>query len=580
MVSKAKDPVMMNIARPKCLKTLSIITSCLFAAMAMFAADLSMAADEPLSSGGEPVVRRLLPDQYRNIVADVFGSDIEIGGRFEPDMRKEGLLAVGASKISVTGSGLAQYDAIARGVAEQAVDKRHRDLLMPCKPASLSEFDEVCARTALGRAGLHLYRRPLTDEELDLRVNAAFEATEILGDFYQGFALSLGGMLSSPQFLFRTERPEPDPDHPGHYRLDAYSKAERLSFFLWNTSPDTELLEAAASGQLHTEKGLLEQANRLLASSRVEDGVRAFFEDMLHFDRFATFSKDAAIYPKFTTDVTEASGEQTLRTIVDVLLTENGDYRDLFTTPKTFMNPLMGSVYGVPVPKITANGAPDPWVPYTYSENDPRAAGILMHASFTALHSHPGRTSPTLRGKAIREILMCQHVPDPPGEVEFTVVQDTDNPVYKTARSRLQAHATEPMCTGCHKITDPMGLAMENFDAAAGFRTTENGEVIDTSGSLDGREFANAVELGQVIADHPATTDCLVNRVYAYAAGRAPAKGEEVWMKYLKDTFIEKGHRFPDLMRTIVTSAAFYRVAESQSQEANAVMGDSAESLN
>ena len=291
MVSKANDPVMMNIARPKCLKTLSIISSCLFAAMAMFAADLSMAADEPLSSGGEPVVRRLLPDQYRNIVADVFGSDIEIGGRFEPDMRKEGLLAVGASKISVTGSGLAQYDAIARGVAEQAVDKRHRDLLMPCKPASLSEFDEVCARTALGRAGLHLYRRPLTGEELDLRVDAAFEATEILGDFYQGFALSLGGMLSSPQFLFRTERPEPDPDHPGHYRLDAYSKAERLSFFLWNTSPDTELLEAAASGQLHTEKGLLEQANRLLASSRVEDGVRAFFEDMLHFDRFAPIHK-------------------------------------------------------------------------------------------------------------------------------------------------------------------------------------------------------------------------------------------------------------------------------------------------
>ena len=561
---------MINFGRPRRQRTTSRVALCAFAATAMLAADMSIAADEPLSSGGEPVVRRLLPDQYRNIVADIFGTDIEIGGRFEPDIREDGLLAVGASRVSVTGSGLAQYDAIARGIAEQAVDEKHRALLMPCVPASVNAPDEECARTALARAGLHLYRRPLTDEELDLRVNAATEATKILGDFYQGFALSLGGMLSSPQFLFRTERSEPDPDYPGHHRLDGYSKAERLSFFLWNTSPDTELLEAAASGALHTEKGLLKQANRLLASSRVEDGVRAFFEDMLHFDRFATFSKDAAIYPKFTNDATEASREQTLRTIVEVLLTDKGDYRDLFTTRKTFLNPLMGSVYGVPVPKITANGAPDPWVPHTYPADDPRAAGILMHASFTALHSHPGRTSPTLRGKAIREILMCQHVPDPPGDVEFTVVQDTENPVYKTARTRLEAHATEPMCTGCHKITDPMGLAMENFDAAAGFRTTENGEVIDTSGSIDGKVFNNAVELGQVIHDHPAVTNCLVNRVYAYAAGREPTKGEGEWMKYLKSTFVENGHRYPDLMRTIVTSDAFYRVAEPQTQDARA----------
>jgi hypothetical protein len=161
-------------------------------------------------------------------------------------------------------------------------------------------------------------------------------------------------------------------------------------------------------------------------------------------------------------------------------------------------------------------------------------------------------------------------VPDPPGDVEFTVVQDTENPVYKTARTRLEAHATEPMCTGCHKITDPMGLAMENFDAAAGFRTTENGEVIDTSGSIDGRNFANAVELGQVIHDHPATADCIVNRTYSYAVGRASTKGEAEWMKYLKNQFATKGYRFPDLMRTIATSAAFYRVSEPETHGARA----------
>ncbi len=560
----------MNFAQRIRHRTGMFVASCAVIAVSTLSADIAIAAEEPATTGGEPVVRRLLPDQYRNIIADIFGSDIEIGGRFEPDMREGGLLAVGAARISVTGSGLAQYDAMARGIATQAVDENHRDLLIPCKPVDAKAADDACARTFLAKAGLHLYRRPLTDEELDLRVGAAAEATKILGDFYQGLALSLGGMLSSSQFLFRHEKAEPDPNNPGQYRLDAYSKAERLSFFLWNTSPDTELLRAAESGALHTEKGLMAQANRLLASSRVEDGVRAFFEDMLHFDRFATFSKDPAIYPKFTNDVSVAAREQTLRTIVRVLLEENGDYRDLFTTRETFLNPLLGSVYGVPVPKTTANGAPDPWVAYTYSEDDPRAAGILMHASFTALHSHPGRTSPTLRGKAIREILMCQHVPDPPGAVEFTVVQDTDNPVYKTARTRLEAHATEPMCTGCHKITDPMGLAMENFDSAAGFRTTENDEVIDTSGSLDGKNFANAVELGQVLHDHPAISNCIVDRVYSYAAGREPTKGEDDWMKYLKNEFVTKGHHFPDLMRDIVTSDAFYRVSPPETQEANA----------
>ena len=546
------------------------VASCALATLAVIASDVAVAAEEPMTSGGSAVVRRLLPDQYRNTIADVFGSDIEIGGRFEPDIRESGLLAIGATRVSVTGSGLAQYDGMARGIASQAVDEKHRNLFVPCQPVSLTEPDDACARTFLGKAGLHLYRRPLTDEELNLRVSAAAEATNVLGDFYQGVALSLGGMLTSSQFLFRQETTEPDTDHPGLSRLNAHSIAERLSFFLWNTSPDAELLEAAASGALHTEKGLMEQANRLLASPRLEDGVREFFRDMLHFERFATFAKDPAIYPKFTTDATEASQEQTLRTIVDRLLTHNGDYRDLFTTRETFLNPLLGSVYGVPVPKMTPNGAPDPWVPHTYSKDDPRAAGILMHASFTALHSHPGRTSPTLRGKAIREILMCQHVPDPPGNVEFNIVQDTDNPDYKTTRARLQAHATEPMCTGCHKITDPMGLAMENFDAASGFRTVENGEVIDTSGSLDGKTFNNAVELGQVLHDHPAVTDCIVNRVYAYAVGRASTKGEGDWMKHLKGKFAANGHRFPDLMRAIVTSSAFYRVTGPETQDARA----------
>jgi hypothetical protein len=547
-------------------KQLSAAAACGVLALGMGmsadAAPPATAQAEPASPGGPAMVRRLTPSQYTQIIADVFGPDLKIGGRFEPDIRQDGLLAVGTSRISVSVSGLAQYDTMARTIASQVVDEQHRAALIPCKPADVKKADEACAKEFLSKAGRMLYRRPLTDEELALRVKAANEAAGTLKNFYNGLSLSLAGMLSSSQFLFRHEVSEPDPANPGQMRLDAYSKAQRLSFFLWNTAPDSALLAAAESGELQTKKGLDKQVERMLASPRLEDGVRAFFTDMLEFDRFANFAKDPQIYPKFTTAAADDSREQTLRTIVDLLLTQKGDYRDLYTTRKTFLTPLLGSIYSVPVAKVTANGAPDQWTPYEYPEGDPRGVGILTQASFVALHSHPGRSSPTVRGKAVREVLLCQKVPDPPGNVNFTVVQDTTNPVYKTARARLKAHATEAMCTGCHKITDPIGLAMENFDSAAGYRTSENGETIDTTGDLNGKKYTDAVGLGKAIHDDPATASCLVNKVFAYASGRPAAKPEREWMGYMVKAFADGGYRLPGLLRNVATSDAFYRITE------------------
>ncbi|MBY0511205.1 MAG: DUF1592 domain-containing protein [Rhodospirillaceae bacterium] len=540
-----------------------------------FAAPAAVKA-EPVSPGGPAMVRRLTPSQYQQIISDVFGPDIKLGGRFEPDVRKDGLLAVGTSGISVSISGLAQYDTMARTIASQVVDEQHRAALIPCKPANTRQPDEACARQFLEKAGRMLYRRPLTQQELQLRVAAAGEAATTLKNFYSGLSLSLAGMLSSSQFLFRHEMSEADPENPGMRRLDSYSKAQRLSFFLWNTAPDSALLAAAESGEIQTKKGLEKQVTRMLASPRLEDGVRAFFTDMLEFDRFANFAKDPQIYPKFTGAAADDAQEQTLRTIVDQVLTQNGDYRDLFTTRKTFLTPLLGSLYSVPVAKVTANGAPDQWTPYEYPEGDPRGVGILTQASFVALHSHPGRSSPTVRGKAVREVLLCQRVPDPPGNVAFNVVQDTADPVYKTARARLKAHATEAMCTGCHKITDPIGLAMENFDSAAGFRTRENGETIDTTGDLNGKKYNDAIGLGQAIHDDPATASCLVNKLFAYASGRTATRAEREWMAFMVKGFADGGYRIPSLMRQISTSDAFYRVKD-QAEETKAADASAAE---
>jgi hypothetical protein len=536
--------------------------------LAVFSPSDLWAANEPETDGGPPSVRRLTPSQYQAIITDVFGPDIKIGGRFQPDSREEGLLAVGTSRVSITVSGLTQYEAMARSVARQVVDEGHRATLDICRPQRTDEADDVCARQFLARAGTLLFRRPLTESELNVYMSAAANAATTLKDFYAGLGHGLAGLLASPDFLFRKEVAEPDPAHKGQYRLDGYSKASRLSFFLWNTAPDLALLAAAESGEIHTKDGLKVQVDRILNSHRIEAGIRAFFTDMLEFDRFATFSKDSMIFPNFTSGVATDAREQTLSTIVDHLVTRQGDYRDLFTTRHTFLTPILGSVYNLPVPKITANGAPNQWLPYLYADDDPRGIGILSHASFLALHSHPGRSSPTRRGKAVRELLLCQHVPDPPGIVEFTVVQDTASQVYRTARERLQAHANEPMCAGCHKITDPIGLALETFDSAAGFRTTENGAPIDTSGVHNGKAYADTLGLSKALHDDPAAITCIVNKTFAYGLGRPANKFEKPWIEYLTQGFEADGHRFPDLMRRIAGSDAFYRVGSPETQDA------------
>jgi hypothetical protein len=484
-----------------------------------------------------------------------------LGGRFEPDIRESGLLAVGAGRISVTASGMEQYDLVARNVAAQVVSDKQRSVLVPCRPVAKDKPDNRCAREFLSRAGRLLYRRALTPGELTTYVAKAKQGAEELNDFYAGLELSLAGILVSPPFLFVQEHTRPDRT-TGERTLDGYSRASRLSFFLWNTIPDEELLNAAEKGDLFSQKKLLLQVDRMIASPKLENGVRAFFGDLLELDKFKTLSKDSAIYPKYTFQVSDDAREQTLRTIVDHLLTKGRSYPDLFKTRDTYLTQVLASLYRVPMPSSEG------WVPYTFSANDGQY-GILTHLSFLSLHSHPGRTSPTLRGKALREILLCQRVPDPPGNVDFNVVQDTANPNFKTVRQRLNAHATEAMCKGCHKITDPMGLALENFDTVGGFRRTENGADIDTSGELDGRQFSGAAGLGDTVAQHPALTTCLLNRIYSYGVGRAANKSELGWLNAeLQPQFLRQGARFPDLLRNLVSREEFYRVASEKEQQA------------
>jgi hypothetical protein len=253
-------------------------------------------------------------------------------------------------------------------------------------------------------------------------------------------------------------------------------------------------------------------------------------------------------------NIAEESKEQILRTIEDVALVRDGDYRDLFTTPRTFMTRALARVYRVPIDRTD-----DAWIPYEFPAGSPRA-GIQTQIGLLALYSHPGRSSPTLRGRAVRELLLCQRVPDPPGNVDFSLFFDPNSP-NKTARDRLTAHRTAPTCAGCHKITDPIGLGFENFDGAGQFRAVENDVTIDPSGDLDGKAYADPKGLGQSLHDDPAAASCVANRFYSYAVGRAPDRDENAFIAYLESSFASDGYRFKNLIRRVALSDAMYAVS-------------------
>jgi hypothetical protein len=321
---------------------------------------------------------------------------------------------------------------------------------------------------------------------------------------------------------------------------------------LWNSTPNEALLQAAEQGKLTDDAALAVIAGRMVNSPRFEQGLRAFFADMLLFEKFDELAKDPVIYPYFNQDVAKALPEQTLRTITAHLLGKGGDYRSLFTTPNTFMTRALGPLYQVPVHKASG------WEPYQFAAGDDRA-GLLGQAGFLSIYSHSGRSSPTLRGRAIRELLMCQPVPNPPGNVNFTAVQDVHNKATPTARSRLSAHSTDEVCAGCHKITDPVGLSLEKFDGIGAFRATENDTAIDASGILDGLHYEGAAGLGKTLADSPSTTQCVAARALEYATGLG-SEDVSPWVEGLDKQFAANGYGIRALFLKVATMPETWQV--------------------
>jgi hypothetical protein len=513
------------------------------ALLALAALTTAAAAEEaPRLSG----MRRLTESEYRNSIADIFGRDIQVQGRFEPDRRVGGLLSASSAILSISPAGFEAYAAMADAIAAQVVDAKHRGALS-CKPADAKAADDACAGTVLAHGGLLLFRRPLTAEESAARIRLAHDVAHRTGDFYAGLRYGLASLLAAPDFLFRAEYAVPDGE--GGWTLDAYSRASRLSYLLWDSTPDAALLEAAADGDLFRPDGVARQVARLMASPRLTAGMRAFYADFLELD--APVTKDAATYPKASAALAAAAREEALRDMLDLTLTRQDDMRDLLTSRRTFLSRDLAAVYGVP---FDFDGD---WVPYEFDAASGRS-GLLTQAAFLSQFAHPNRSSPTRRGVALLDIFLCQPTPPPPAGVDFSIANGSD-PSLKTVRARLLAHAANPACAACHTRSDPLGLALEQFDGLGQYRASDHGAAIDVSATWQGKSFTGAQGLGRMLHDDPAFPACFARKLYAYGTGDDAERLAPALTRNIVAAFAAGHYRVPALLRDLTADPGFFR---------------------
>ncbi len=494
-------------------------------------------------------LRRLRVIEYQNSLRDLLGPGIVIPVELEADTVLNGFASIGASRMAFSPRATELLEAAALDVASQAVsDVANRALLVPCTPAAT--VDDACSAQFLESFGRRAFRRPLTPEEVNRYVTVAATAAEALGDFWGGIEYAIAGLLQSPHFLYRAELGQPDVANPSLRVLDGYQLATRLSFLLWNTTPDDALLDAAAAGELSTAAGLQAATERLLVSDRAQPALQNFFTEMLRLSDLDGLPQSAQAFPQMTATLGAAMRTETLSLLTDIVFTKNADYRDLFSTTTTFVDPELALLYGLPAPQGSD------FVEVSLPIDGPRV-GYLGHGSFLALNAHVASTSPTYRGKFVREVLLCSAIPPPPPDVVTDLPENTGAGGPQTMRDKLTVHRTDPACAGCHAVMDPIGLALEHFDGIGAYRETDQGLTIDATGDLDGAPFDGLRGLAEVLKANPDLGACLARSLFRYATGHLEGEGEEPVIQSLSAALSADGYRVQSLLGDLIQSAGF-----------------------
>ncbi len=516
--------------------------------------DPSDTDDAPESACGEPgdlinigesTLQRLSRLEYNQTVRDLVG-DTSNPADILPDDDRVGSFASN-SITHVPEHTVALYATLAESVAEHAVGDIGS--LVPCDPAD----GLACADSFLIEFGRRAFRRPLSDVEIG-RLLDVFELGAEEG-FSSGIQLMLEAMFQSPHFLYRVEEGLPSGTE-GVVELTPYELASRLSFFAWKTTPDDELLDAAESGQLATSQGLREQATRLLEDERALLAVEAFHEQWLGLDGphgLEVASKDPELFPQFTTDLKEAMLAEQHAFVRHVFLEEGAALDTLLTARFTFVNEDLAALYDIE--GVTGQEM-------VRVELDPaERIGILTQAGILASRAGPSDTSTTLRGKLIRDELLCDTMPPPPADVNEEL--DEREP-GETKKEQMELVMGDPYCRSCHVLMDPLGYGLENYDAIGSFRTMDGEFAVDATGEVFSDKddvagpYDGAIELVERLAASDTVARCMTRQWGRFALGRDVRNDEtECVLESAYEAFDESNRDLRELMIELVMLDSF-----------------------
>jgi hypothetical protein len=440
--------------------------------------------------------------------------------------------------------------------ARPAIDTPSRARLFTCQPANDDDgAATTCANDILSTLARRAYRRPVTDDDVE-RLLTFYEQGAVAGGFDGGIELALRRLLVSPEFLFRIEE-DPDGATPGTpYALSDLELASRLSFFVWSSIPDDELLDVAIRGEL-TDTAVLEaQTRRMLADPRSEALVTNFAGQWLSLRNAAAVQPDEDQFPDFGEDLRQGFRRET-ELLFEHILRDNRSVVELLSADYTFINERLARHYGI----ANVRGSHFRRV----SLDDPARAGLLGHGSILTVTSHANRTSPVVRGKWVLENILGNPPPPPPPNVP--ALEETTTGKQLTMREAMEQHRANPVCASCHRVMDPMGLALEPFDAIGRLRTPNQTKVaMDLTGVLpDGTTFEGPAGLRAALLAHPdrfVTT--MTEKLVTYAVGRGMEYYDAPAVRAITRAAADDDYRLTTLILGVVKSPPF-RMRSSQS---------------
>ena len=431
-----------------------------------------------------------------------------------------------------------------------SVETPSRRAIFTCRPDSARE-EARCAEQILSRLARRAYRQPLLDSDVDALMEFFRQGREARGNFEGGIQLALRRILTSPNFIFRIER-DPLGIEPGEpYEIGDLELASRLSFFLWNSVPDEELIDLGARGRLGNPRVMEQQVRRMLADPRADEFVENFAGQWLYLRRLASVEPDIYVFPNFDDNLRQAFLEET-QLFFSSIMREDRSVLDLMTANYTYLNDRLARHYGVD--GVYGNAFRRVELP-----EGPRN-GLLGHGSILTVTSFSHRTSPVVRGAWILENLLGAPIPMPPDDVPALDENEALSMDPESMRVRLQRHRDDPACSGCHNIMDPIGFAMENFDGIGAWRDRgDDGGLIDASGRLiDGTEIDGADGLRDAIVSNPSQfVRTLTEKLMTYALGRGLEYYDMPSVRQIAADAAGNDYRFSTLILGIVESRPF-----------------------